>query len=109
MCAHILSIRVCIRLSLSINLTPPPLSPSWPIRTLAFSVGGELLAAGSEDSYIDVSLVRTGELVFKIPTTAATNTLCWHPNRTLLAYAGDHVDSRNSRSTGSIFLFAPQQ
>lgn len=79
----------------------------WPIRTLAFSAGGELLAAGSEDSYIDISLVRTGEPAFKIPTTAATNTLSWHPSRTLLAYAGDHVDSRSSRSTGTIFLFAP--
>lgn len=34
-----------------------------PVRTIGFSYDGELIAAGSEDPFIDISIVETGEPV----------------------------------------------
>ena len=72
---------------------------------MGFSGTGELVAVGSEDSFIDVAMRETGEGVARIATTAAVNTLAWHPQRPILAYAGDTVDARSGRHTGTIFLY----
>lgn len=88
----------------------------WPVRSLAYSHDGLLLAAASEDPFIDISFhpptraselvggEGRGSLVVKLPVTAPINALAWHPQRYALAYAGDHVDSRTGRSTGSIYM-----
>lgn len=88
----------------------------WPVRSLAYSHDGSLLAAASEDPFIDISFHPTpgsaleeGLLVAKLPVSAPINALAWHPQRCTLAYAGDHVDSRTGRSTGSIYLHSIQQ
>lgn len=78
----------------------------WPIRAISFNSDGDVLASASEDPFIDVAYVPTGELLYKLPTASATNTLAWHPKRSILAYAGDHVDSRTGRSTGAIYILA---
>lgn len=92
----------------------------WPVRSLAYSHDGLLLAAASEDPFIDISFhppTRASELmggegggalVAKLPVAAPINALAWHPHRYALAYAGDHVDSRTGRSTGSIYLHSVQ-
>ncbi|KAJ3092368.1 hypothetical protein HK102_008157 [Quaeritorhiza haematococci] len=76
----------------------------WPVRTISFSYDGEFLASGSEDHLIDISHVETGENVHSIQCTAAMNTVAWHPNKLLLAYAGDEVD-RTGRPEGNLRIF----
>lgn len=49
----------------------------WPVRTLGFSADGQFLAAGSEDLFIDVCSVATGEQLHQIPCEAATNALAY--------------------------------
>lgn len=60
-----------------------------PIRSLSFSFDGQYLASGSEDTFVDISLVETGEQVHTIPVTSATNAVAWHPNRHCLAIVND--------------------
>ncbi|KAF9572104.1 hypothetical protein EC968_010357 [Mortierella alpina] len=90
------------------KLMDPSYLPSWPIRTLSFSFDGEFIVSASEDLAIDISLVETGESVHKIECFAAMNTVAWHPNKYLLAYAGDEQESRpggGSVMTGSLRVF----
>jgi len=35
----------------------------WPVRALSFSYDGKMLASGSEDLYVDIADVTTGEKV----------------------------------------------
>jgi WD40 repeat protein len=41
-------------------LTLPP-RLDWPVRTLSFSHDGKMLASASEDHFIDIAEVETGE------------------------------------------------
>lgn len=36
----------------------------WPVRTLSFSHDGKMLASASEDHFIDIAEVETGELIY---------------------------------------------
>jgi len=63
----------------------------WPVRTLGFSADGQHLAAGSEDLFIVVADVSTGETVHEIATDAATNALAWHPTLPILAFGCDRA------------------
>lgn len=46
-------------------LTPATPNPrlDWPVRTLSFSHDGKMLASASEDHFIDIAEVETGECV----------------------------------------------
>ncbi|KAF9405228.1 hypothetical protein BGZ94_003686 [Podila epigama] len=80
----------------------------WPIRTIGFSFDGQFLVSASEDLSIDISLVETGESVHKIDCFAAMNTVAWHPNKYLLAYAGDEQEILPGRGTvmaGNLRIF----
>lgn len=79
----------------------------WPIRTVAFSKDGQLLAAASEDSFIDIAWTETGESIAKLPTGGITSVsaLAWNPRRNVLACCGDEPDPRSSRSQPLIKLF----
>jgi WD40 repeat protein len=72
-----------------------------PIKSLSFSFDGELIAAGSEDNFIHVFRVDTGETVKKIPMSVPTLSVAWHPNRHILAYAGEEI----GRNEGMIRVF----
>jgi len=63
----------------------------WPIRTVSFSHDGNYVAAGSEDLFIDIANVATGEH-HSVPTKGATNCIAWHPNKLALAYACEKRD-----------------
>ena len=50
------------------------------------------------------SSVATGEQAHSIPNNAPMNSVAWHPNRLLLAFAGDDKD-RSGRDEGSVKIF----
>eukprot|EP01135_Chromosphaera_perkinsii_P001325 Nk52_evm52s164 gene=Nk52_evmTU52s164 len=79
---------------------------NWPVRTCRFSFDGKMLASGSEDNFIDVCDVLTGEQLFHIPVWGALNTLAWHPSQYLVAYAGDK--DHHGKASSSIRLFGAQ-
>jgi len=64
----------------------------WPVRTLSFSYDGVYLASGSEDLAIDIGYVETAMEAKRVTTTAATNSVAWHPGKHWLAYAGEDKD-----------------
>ncbi|KAA0201101.1 THO complex subunit [Fasciolopsis buskii] len=62
----------------------------WPVRTLGFSFDSQVIAAASEDHFIDIGHVETSEQVFQIGThAAATFVLSWHPKQYLLSYSSE--------------------
>eukprot|EP00039_Didymoeca_costata_P028334 m.20708 g.20708 ORF g.20708 m.20708 type:complete len:323 (+) comp6926_c0_seq1:203-1171(+) len=74
----------------------------YPIRNLSFSHDGKMLAGASEDSYLNIIHVDTGEVLHSIDANDGTFSVAWHPKKVLLAFAGDEKGSRNS---GSVRLF----
>lgn len=70
-------------------------SLTFPARAIGFSYDGEILASGGEDPVISVNATNPGNVgedqVWKIPLPQGTmiNTLAWHPNKYVVAYAGD--------------------
>eukprot|EP00051_Salpingoeca_urceolata_P032709 m.16984 g.16984 ORF g.16984 m.16984 type:complete len:168 (+) comp5366_c0_seq1:124-627(+) len=76
----------------------------WPIRTVGFSHDGKLLATGSDDPFIFIHSVDTGEKIHQISAESGAFTLAWHPSQMVLAYAGDEKD-REHRAAGLISLF----
>ncbi|CAL8108010.1 unnamed protein product [Calicophoron daubneyi] len=75
----------------------------WPVRTLGFSHDGKLIAAASEDHFIDIGHVKTGEQVFQVGThSSATFVLAWHPKQYLLSYSSE---AKYERDQGVIRLF----
>jgi THO complex subunit 3 len=74
----------------------------WPVRTISFSHDGRLIASASEDAFIDVADVETGEQVHAIASRVAMNSIAWHPSQLLLAYAGDDKE----RDEGMFRLFS---
>jgi len=76
----------------------------WPVRTLGFSYDGQMLASASEDLFIDIAMVETGERICDVPCLTPTFTIAWHPNRYLLAFACDDKD-KHDRDAGTVRLF----
>lgn len=78
----------------------------WPVRTLSFSQDGQMLASASEDLFIDIGDVETGEKIAEIPCESPTFTVAWHPRKPLLAYACDDKDKYDrDRDAGTVKLF----
>jgi len=78
----------------------------WPVRTLSFSHDGKLLASASEDLFVDIGHVQTGEHVTSVPVSSPTFTIAWHPKKYLLAYACDEKHDRDgTRGTLKVFGF----
>ncbi|KAI8137063.1 WD40-repeat-containing domain protein [Fennellomyces sp. T-0311] len=77
---------------------------TWPVRTLSFSFDGQFIASASEDSFIDISHVESGESVHHIECSAAMNTVAWHPRDYYLAYAGDEV-AADGKYAGNLRIF----
>lgn len=75
----------------------------WVIRVIGFNHDSRLLAAGSEDTFIDVSFVPTSDSVGQVSLdNPPANALCWHPKANILAYGAD--DKERDREYGSIKL-----
>ncbi|KAI7877754.1 WD40 repeat-like protein [Lichtheimia hyalospora FSU 10163] len=78
---------------------------SWPVRTLSFSYDGQFIASASEDSFIDISHVDSGESIHHVECTAAMNTVAWHPRDYYLAFAGDEMSS-DGKYAGNLRIFS---
>jgi len=76
----------------------------WPVRTISFSHDGKLLASASEDLFIDIGHVASGDHVATVPVSSSTFTIAWHPKRYLLAYACDEKYDRD-RNVGTLKVF----
>ena len=61
----------------------------WPVRACKFSFDGNLLASASEDLFIDVADVETGEQIHQVSVPGALNTLAWRPSQYVFSYAGE--------------------
>ncbi|XP_018407900.1 PREDICTED: THO complex subunit 3 [Nanorana parkeri] len=79
----------------------------WPVRTLSFSFDGKMLASASEDHFIDIAHVETGEKLCEVQCESPTFTVAWHPKRYVLAFACDDKDGKydSSREAGTVKLF----
>uniref|UniRef100_A0A1I8FNM3 WD_REPEATS_REGION domain-containing protein n=1 Tax=Macrostomum lignano TaxID=282301 RepID=A0A1I8FNM3_9PLAT len=78
----------------------------WPVRTISFSHDGQLLAAGSEDHFIDISHSATGEQVLQHATNNSSFTLAWHPRCYLLAYGADRDKYHDARDAACVKTFS---
>lgn len=76
----------------------------WPARAISFSYDGKLLASASEDMFIDICHVESGERVASIQTKSPTFTVAFHPKNYILAYACDDKDG-HQRDAGTVKLF----
>ncbi|VDK40922.1 unnamed protein product [Taenia asiatica] len=75
----------------------------WPVRALGFSHDSQLIASASEDHFIDIGCVETGEQVYRLGTqAAATFVLAWHPKHYLLTYSSE---AKYDRDQGVIRMF----
>jgi THO complex subunit 3 len=83
--------------------------PEWPVRCLSFSYDGIFLAAvGSDDRFIDVSVMPLGDGVHRLPVAGPVGALAWHPASYLLCYACDQVD-KNGRAEFVVRVFGFSQ
>jgi WD40 repeat protein len=82
----------------------------WPIRALSFNFDARFLAVGTEDTFVALEDWQSGQLVAKCVMSrggsrgVAINCVSWHPSKNIFAFAGEEVNERNGRFTGSIRL-----
>nr|CDS29489.2 tho complex subunit 3 [Hymenolepis microstoma] len=75
----------------------------WPVRAMGFSFDNQLIASASEDHFIDIGCVETGDQVYRLGTqAAATFVLAWHPKHLLLTYSSE---AKYDRDQGVIRMF----
>ena len=79
----------------------------WPVRTLSFNHDSQLLASASEDHFIDIAHIETGEQCACIKCDTSTFTIAWHPKYNILAYACD--DNTTDRDIGTVKLWSSLQ
>jgi len=79
----------------------------WPVRTLSFNHDSQLLASASEDHFIDIAHIETGEQCACIKCDTSTFTIAWHPKYNVLAYACD--DNTTDRDVGTVKLWSSLQ
>jgi THO complex subunit 3 len=72
------------------------------VKSISFSHDNQLIATGgSEDNFIDISHLESGENVHTIQNNSPINCVAWHPKKLLLAYTGKEKD-KHDRDTGCI-------
>ena len=78
----------------------------WPVRTLSFNHDSQLLASASEDHFIDIAHVETGEQIASIKCDTPTFTIAFHPKYNVLAYACDDNTNTQDRDIGTVKLWS---
>lgn len=71
-----------------------------PVRCLAFSAQGRYLASSAYDPGVDIADVETTDLVHTIDAAHAMNSLAWHPEKPVLAYAIDAKSAPSNTGRG---------
>lgn len=71
----------------------------WPVRSVSLSHDAQFVASGSEDHFVSVNNVVTGERVRALMTSDPTNCVAWHPSQHVLAFVGD---DKNSSQVGMV-------
>jgi THO complex subunit 3 len=75
------------------------------VKSISFSHDNQYIAiGGSEDNFIDISHLESGENIHTIQNGSPINCVSWHPKKHLLAYAGKEKD-KHDRDTGCIKVF----
>ncbi|XP_036595693.1 THO complex subunit 3-like [Trichosurus vulpecula] len=79
----------------------------WPVTTLSFSHDGKMIASASEDHFIDIAEVETGDKIWEIKCQSPTFTVAWHPKLPLLAFASDDKKGtpEAQQEAGTVKLF----
>lgn len=77
----------------------------WPVQAVGFSCDGLIVACGSQDPFIDLSCVDTGESIAKVKTNGGCSSLHWHPRKAVLAYACEEQNNRTGQDEGNFRLF----
>lgn len=87
----------------------------WSIRAVSVSHDSAFLAIGTEDTFLAIEDIKSGQLVAKIPTSSRAsrhgtpiNCIAWHPSKHIFVFAGEEVDDRTGRFTGVIKLIGTQ-
>ena len=60
------------------------------VNCVSFNYNNKLIASSSDDSFIDISYIdnKSVNQVHRINTKSSIHSLCWHPTKHMLAYAG---------------------
>ncbi|GAM24368.1 hypothetical protein SAMD00019534_075430 [Acytostelium subglobosum LB1] len=74
-----------------------------PVRTMGFSSDGQFLAYSSEEPFIEIGHVESGQSIFQIPVETGLNSIAWHPSEPLIAFASDDKDQTKDAGTIKIF------
>ncbi|KAI3632905.1 hypothetical protein MIR68_008980 [Amoeboaphelidium protococcarum] len=74
------------------------------VRSLAFSSDGKYLAVASKDYEIQIYSTRSFDLVESIKVKSTVNALHFHPDGNMLAFAGDDLDPRTQKDSGSFHI-----
>lgn len=78
----------------------------WPVRAVALHPSGVLLAAGGEDTVVDVIHVQEGRRLAAVKVKAPVTSLAWHPTDRTLVVATEEKDTRNGRAIGNFHLYS---
>jgi THO complex subunit 3 len=73
------------------------------VKSVRISHDNQYIASGSDDNFIDISHLESGENIYSLKNEAVSS-LAWHPTKHLLAIAGRDKD-RHERETGAIKVF----
>jgi len=71
----------------------------WAVNGLSFGCQSQLIALATEDPYIEIAKVDSGERVHALKTDTRTLAVAWHPKNSVLAYLQDD-DSSSVRLFG---------
>ena len=69
-----------------------------PVRCVAFSRYGQFVASSAYDAGIDIADTKTAERVATVEAAHAMNSLAWHPQKPVLAYAIDAKSKPDGRT-----------
>mmetsp|Transcript_8609 Transcript_8609/g.10881 ORF Transcript_8609/g.10881 Transcript_8609/m.10881 type:complete len:225 (+) Transcript_8609:3-677(+) len=67
----------------------------YPTRTISMSHDSKVIAYGCEDTMIAFGSMETGESLGVIDVGGGLNSMAWHPNKYIFAYAVDVKDSKD--------------
>ncbi|KAF2068787.1 hypothetical protein CYY_009889 [Polysphondylium violaceum] len=77
----------------------------FPARTISFSFDSQFIAYSSEESFVEIAHVESGQSIFQINCDLGLNCVSWHPTQPLLAMAFDEKETTKDSGTIRVFGF----